>query len=480
MSHTVLQNGTQNFASQATGFQYAGYTSRGMAAPGNGYVYSGMGGGTPLQGPESSEPPVNTHGSTSLLKSKAAVASVSILSFVGLAYNFVFIRRVLPALGSPSRIPGFLAAFNLAWGMALWCYFAASCHDPGFAPQRWREFVLSAGEGLMTYPSRHSWQPRRATTCEKCGSPRPERAHHCKVCDKCVMRMDHHCPWINNCVGFGNYKHFVLLILYSVSGCAIGLGTAFPQLTLCWGSAVQKLTGHQEQFVWEAEFQRAPGFTPGADSNVLQQGPMTLKEARQGCGNLPACQGFTVLGAGGAGGPIPVAFVGAWGAPGEQFRPDAEAFQRVRPQRLSTIEAVLFLVFSVMTCVATLLLLLLVAGHGPLILLNKTTIEYNYAVKENPYDCGSKFANVEQTFGRIGLDWLLPVEPWQLLTDGIAYPPYIDEHLGTMGGSLETPEGRWAARYCVQPPKPQAELQTMLRVGPDRPLGFAQLFSCSS
>jgi len=309
---------------------------------------------------------------------------------------------------------------------------------------------MTAGDGLMTYPSRPSWMPRRATTCEKCGFPRPERAHHCKVCDECVMRMDHHCPWINNCVGYGNYKHFLLLIAYALLGCLIGLGTSFPQLSYLLGTTIQTLISHQVDFAWQAAFDRVAGFQPSQASEVLLQKPMTVDEARDYCGRLPPCKGFVVASA-----RQFVAFVGKWGAEGEQPMSGAIAYKRLRPQRLEDFEAYLFLVFGLVVCFTTCMVLLLVAGHGPLLVLNKTTIEFNYQSKENPYDCGSTLANMEQAIGKIGLDWLLPVQPWNPQTDGVAYPPYVDAQLGPgatyAGNALNTPEGQWAARYLVQP-----------------------------
>lgn len=55
--------------------------------------------------------------------------------------------------------------------------------------------------------------------CRHCRCIKPPRAHHDSVSGKCVLVMDHYCPWMNNCVGYYNYRHFVLFLLYLAVGC---------------------------------------------------------------------------------------------------------------------------------------------------------------------------------------------------------------------------------------------------------------------
>mmetsp|Transcript_56755 Transcript_56755/g.112854 ORF Transcript_56755/g.112854 Transcript_56755/m.112854 type:complete len:318 (+) Transcript_56755:1-954(+) len=294
-------------------------------------------------------------------------------------------------MGKSSSIPYHAAVFDVFWLMTAWSYIASSCADPGSVPNSWRDFVANAGNRLVVFPSAQGWQPGLATTCDRCGFARPERTHHCKVCDKCVVRMDHHCPWIANCVGFNNYKHFVLLILYAFFGTIIGLCSSLPELVYCGSQVLKWFLYHHDHIGWQQK-------------------------------------------------------------------------------NISNVEGFLFLAFGVLSLVTVVLLSTLMTGHAPLLMSNRTAIELYYA-GASPYDTGSPLANVEQQFGLPGWDWLLPIRPRSPVADGIAYPPYGDEKigslepygmngmghplsmdgLGTDGVLLPNAAARWSSRYRLLP-----------------------------
>jgi hypothetical protein len=61
--------------------------------------------------------------------------------------------------------------------------------------------------------------------------PKAPRSHYDHVSKKLVLNMDHYCPWMFNCVGYGNYRHFVLFMLYVWLGCMyVALETLGPFL----------------------------------------------------------------------------------------------------------------------------------------------------------------------------------------------------------------------------------------------------------
>jgi len=75
----------------------------------------------------------------------------------------------------------------------------------------------------------------RARYCQKCSYMKPDRTHHCSICRRCILKMDHHCPWLGNCIGFGNYKAFLLFLLYlslfCLECCLVSSGTLYYWIT---------------------------------------------------------------------------------------------------------------------------------------------------------------------------------------------------------------------------------------------------------
>ncbi|KAG3028247.1 hypothetical protein JG687_00009311 [Phytophthora cactorum] len=115
-----------------------------------------------------------------------------------LGITFVHFTKFLPA-DSPGHLllSIFLASeLLLQYSLAIWS-------DPGYVDQR--HLVESGVE---------DGEQRFQRFCQHCERPKPRRAHHCRECRRCIYEMDHHCPWINNCVGYYNYRHFWLLLLY--------------------------------------------------------------------------------------------------------------------------------------------------------------------------------------------------------------------------------------------------------------------------
>ena len=61
----------------------------------------------------------------------------------------------------------------------------------------------------------------------------PKRSYFCKACQTKILYMDHHCPFTGNCVGFKNYSHFYLWLLYGTIGLVYAVLVTYPYFSEC-------------------------------------------------------------------------------------------------------------------------------------------------------------------------------------------------------------------------------------------------------
>jgi palmitoyltransferase ZDHHC2/15/20 len=105
------------------------------------------------------------------------------------------------------------------YGLCLWSYTVAVFTDPG-SPIEVDNGYSYLPQYIPTHTTLQVKNDGRARYCQKCSYAKPDRTHHCSICRRCILKMDHHCPWLGNCIGFGNYKAFVLFLVYLSTFCA--------------------------------------------------------------------------------------------------------------------------------------------------------------------------------------------------------------------------------------------------------------------
>lgn len=87
-----------------------------------------------------------------------------------------------------------------------------------------REQVLASRQASsLPHPATNSVPSPTPSFCDTCQIVRPPRCRHCSLCQRCVLQFDHHCLWVNQCIGYANYRHFVLMLVFLVGACWYGV-----------------------------------------------------------------------------------------------------------------------------------------------------------------------------------------------------------------------------------------------------------------
>lgn len=142
---------------------------------------------------------------------------------------FTFLFFVVPDITEGNM---YIFSLHFVGGMfilinVIFNYVACAFTPPGTPPQC-NDPTAIMGQRMVTVDGKRVLQIRHAINiapaisyryCRHCKCIKPPRAHHDSVTGKCVLAMDHYCPWMNNCVGYNNYRHFVLFLMYLAVGC---------------------------------------------------------------------------------------------------------------------------------------------------------------------------------------------------------------------------------------------------------------------
>ncbi|KAL4187441.1 hypothetical protein AMTRI_Chr09g39030 [Amborella trichopoda] len=181
-----------------------------------------------------------------------------VIAIIGASYLAVVIISCGPQLfhgGFRAAISIFiLVIFHFLLAMLIWSYCMVVFTDPGSVPENWRrlldeenpETVASANSSDFVAPIVRSsaWSPSTSMArtseggyCGRCQNNKPPRCHHCSVCQRCVLKMDHHCVWVVNCVGAGNYKFFLLFLMYTFLETTLDTLVLLPHFIEFFGEA---------------------------------------------------------------------------------------------------------------------------------------------------------------------------------------------------------------------------------------------------
>jgi len=121
-------------------------------------------------------------------------------------FLFIYSAVTITFLAETGGIHGILSlVYVTLTGLSLASHAKTQFSDPGTVP--------ASAQPVEAY--RKMNPQMQLNFCSQCQSFKPPLSHHCRICNRCVSRMDHHCPWMNNCIGAGNFKHFILFLVYT-------------------------------------------------------------------------------------------------------------------------------------------------------------------------------------------------------------------------------------------------------------------------
>lgn len=121
-------------------------------------------------------------------------------------FLFIYSAVTITFLAETGGIHGSLAlVYVTLTALSLSSHAKTQFSDPGTVP--------ASAQPVEAY--RKMNPQMQLNFCSQCQSFKPPFSHHCRICNRCVSRMDHHCPWMNNCIGVGNFKHFILFLVYT-------------------------------------------------------------------------------------------------------------------------------------------------------------------------------------------------------------------------------------------------------------------------
>jgi len=118
----------------------------------------------------------------------------------------------------------FYALFVVA---TLRCVFTTPGDIPSWLRSDGKSDLHSYSNLLQAVERKRDGSPR---FCRKTGAYKPDRAHYCHEVGRCVLQFQTFSPPLNSAIGFYNYKHYLLALLYGALCSAWVVSATLPEM----------------------------------------------------------------------------------------------------------------------------------------------------------------------------------------------------------------------------------------------------------